>query len=255
MASYTNFYENIKEAEMRLKNTVVLYDGEPYYVVNICDHKADGIFRVYLDPTGQKEGLSCSRFPGCPVGSSWDPNLGPTRGDAMDKWMELNPKNKILRKMMNSPSFNKFRPYPLGMVNKDGGVTYAERHPTRKTEQGLTNNMLVTNPVSVSGGAFKSSRHVDIISEELRETIINSYPSAQECLAALKDPRKANNAAAFHRNFAFARGPIGTIFLAYKQDVVGVLPGASLSHVRLGEEFKYTKEAIESLNLFGSITV
>ena len=48
--AHPNFYENLKEAQMRLLRTVVTYDNEPYYVGAITNHMKDGIFRVYLLP-------------------------------------------------------------------------------------------------------------------------------------------------------------------------------------------------------------
>jgi len=252
MPTYTNFYENLKEAEMRLKGTVVLYDGEPYYVLCVCDHKPDGIFRIYLYPIGVDQALKSGQgLSGVPSGSTWDPALGMTRGEAMDKWLTLNPTSKIIRKMMNSPLFNKFRPFPLGMLNLQGSVYFVERHPTRKSEQGLTNSMLHQNTISlINKKGFASP---DMTSAEMRATILNEYPSPQECLTKLADPEITNDSVAFNRNFALVRGPIDTLFLAYKQDVVGLLPSLSFASVKLGKKFAYTKEAVESLGLFGSV--
>ena len=56
MASYLNFYETVTEANMRLRQTVVLYDNEPYHVLAISDHISKGEealkgeFRIYLAP-------------------------------------------------------------------------------------------------------------------------------------------------------------------------------------------------------------
>lgn len=253
MAAYVNFYETIKEAEMRLKGTVILYDGEPHYVLCICDHKADGIFRVYLDPIGQEGGLEVNKHHDTPIPYSgpWNPAYG-HRGQAMDKWMEDHPKSKILRKMMNSPSFNKFRPFPLGMMNYQGSVYYVERSPTRKSEQGLTTSMISHSAVRLSNN--KAYPHVDTVSPEFREMVLGNYPSAAECLQNLKNPEKTNESAAFDRSFAFVRGPIDLLFLAYKQDIIGVLPSSSFSNVKLGKKFLYTREAVEGLGLFNAIT-
>jgi hypothetical protein len=49
MQEHVNFYENIKEARMRLKGTIVLYEGIPYRVLAIADHKGP-VFRIYLNP-------------------------------------------------------------------------------------------------------------------------------------------------------------------------------------------------------------
>jgi hypothetical protein len=52
MATHPNTFETVKEAMMRLRRTVVVYDGQPFVVLCITNHKADGIFRIYLQATG-----------------------------------------------------------------------------------------------------------------------------------------------------------------------------------------------------------
>ena len=82
MANHKNFYETIKEARMRLAQTVVMYDGEPYYVLALDNHKSDGIFRVYLDKLGQKGGMAHRR-----LNIPFEYYDGETSvGAAMDKW-------------------------------------------------------------------------------------------------------------------------------------------------------------------------
>lgn len=251
MKEYPNFYENIKEAEMRLKDTVVLYDGEPYYVLCICDHKPDGIFRMYLDPIGRKGGLTINSMD-VPY-QYWDNTKFATRGAAMDDWMDKNPDTRIIRKMMNSPLFNKFRPFDLGMCNVGSGVQYIERSPTRHTQQGLTAQMLSCTVLSIGTDAKRRLGGVHITSESFRDCVVSDYPSISECLDNLKDPKVSNEGAAFHRNFAFVRGPIDTMFLAYKSDIVGLLPYGDLSSVKLSPQFRHVKEAVTELNVFGNV--
>lgn len=255
MANYTNFYETLKEALMRLRGTVVLYDGEPYEVFCIAAHKPDGIFRVYLFPIGwdnppKKPDMGY-------VGSYEAAGVGPY----LDEWMKANPESGMLRKMMNSPLFNKFRPYPLGMCNLKGrGAFYIERQPARKTEQGLTGSMLVETAVTASMDDFDPTGkkraglyHISIFGPAFKSCVLGEYPSAHECLTNLNDPKIVNNSAAFHRKFALVRGPIGMLFLAYKQEVVGLLTNGNFSNLRLGREFQHTREVIEELNLFSAI--
>ena len=52
MEKNVNFYENLEEAQRRLRGTVVMYDGIPHYVLAITDHQSGGIFRVYMQDTG-----------------------------------------------------------------------------------------------------------------------------------------------------------------------------------------------------------
>lgn len=253
MADYNNFFETKKEAEMRLRGTVVVYDGYPYYVLGIGDHKSDGIFRIYLDPLSSNN-MTINNFPGIP---SYDMvPLGSSLGDMFDKFMEKNPKAPLIRKMMNSPKFNKFRPFPLGMCNMDNTVYYIERQPTRKTEQGLTHQMLSIQPIHLStkGGKPMSSSYFNMHGDDFKACIMGDYPAAYACLAALKNPKIDNDAAAFHREFAFVRGPLDTLYLAYRDNVIGILPNNDMSEVKIGKDYTYAREVVEGLGLFSNIS-
>lgn len=249
---YVNFYENLKEAKMRIEHTVVMYDGKPYYVLAVCDHKPDGIFRVYLDDLSSP---AIDRYSDIPIHYAPAAIEDPSHGQMMDKWMEKRPNAGVIRKMMNSPLFNKFRPFPLGMCNYGKKTYYLERGPSRPhSQQGLTKTMLHATCIDPSSGS-KGSIPLSLTSKELYRTIIGDYPTAKECLDALKDPTVLNTSVGFHRNFAFSRGPAGIIFLAYKTDIVGFLPERDLSSVVLDRSFAHTKEVVEDLSLFSSVLV
>lgn len=258
MAEHPNFYESLAEASMRLRNAVIMYDGEPYYCLGVTNHKPNGIFRIYLTPTGQETDDGMVSAVGVTPDFNLGPNNGPGVGTAMDEWMEAKKGHKVIRKEMNSPLFNKFRPFPLGMINTKGSVFYVERHPTRRTEQGLKQDML-TSKVLTAGGEeppkVKSygRMNVDMLGKEFRATVLGEYPSAQECLDNLLNPKIVNEAAAFHRDFALVRGAVDMIFLAYKEDIVGSLPKDSLEEVVLGRRFRHVREAVSDLRLFKSI--
>ena len=244
---HVNFYENIKEALMRLQYTVVMYDGEPYYVLTIADGKADGIFRMYMEPIGREKGSVLNSYGNVPHES--DPAH---RMKCMDEWMDKNPNSGVIRKMMNSPLFNKYRPFPLGMCNVGGRTLYLERQPLRHTQQGLSQAMLVASEVSL--GNIKSRLNaVDIHSPQFRDCVLGIFPEVKDCISNLLDPDIMNDAVGFHRNFAFVRGPVQTLFLAYKGDVIGLLPHGDTSTVRLAKQFAHTKEVVADLNLFGDI--
>lgn len=260
MANHKNFYETIKEARMRLAQTVVMYDGEPYYVLALDDHKADGIFRVYLDKLGQKGGLAHQRI-NIPFEYYGDEV---SIGTAMDKWLEKHPNEGVIRKMANSPLFNKFRPFPLGMINcdKTGKVFYARRGPTRHTQQGLTQSMFNIRPVELAGSVDPSSktfssRHSGpgITSNGSYLCYTNQYPPFEEVLGNLSDPTTENNAAAFHREFAILRGPLDMMFLAYKEDIVGFMPKGDASQLILARGYGHCREVIDELGKFASIEV
>jgi hypothetical protein len=88
-----------------------------------------------------------------------------------------------------------------------------------------------------------------------KDCILGNYPTPKDTLEGLKNPKFINESVAFNREFALVRGPIDLIFLAYREDIVGVLPNADFSRLKLGKEFIHTKEVIEELNLFSIVGV
>src|SRR3546814_12211748 len=121
---------------MRLVNTVVMYDNRPYYVLCSTDHKKDGIFRMYLDELYTERGAAISRIPGIPYEYNDGTPQHIERGKRMDNFLKDNPDCGIIRKNMDSPLFNRFRPFPLGMCNLNGETYFLCRSPTRNTQQG-----------------------------------------------------------------------------------------------------------------------
>lgn len=263
---HVNFYENLAEAQMRLRNTVVLYDREPYYVRAICNHHKDGIFRVYLDPLAEMGGskrVGQELYYGMENFTAEDPALG----RFIDSFMEKTP-GTLIRKQMNSPLFNRFRPFPLGMVNigEDPSVAeslkgkcyYIERQPTRNREQGLTAAacnenlvMLGERPANIYGRAGLNV--VSMYTRCFSDMIMGKYPTYNEAYLALIDPEVSNEAIAFHRNFALIRGPVETMFLGYKDKVVGLVTHNTNHNLILGKEYRHLKEAVEELNVFGTV--
>lgn len=261
MVQHTNFYETLKEAEMRLVHTAVLYDGEPYIVLAITNHKPDGIFRVYLDPFPTKPG-EMMHHQAQHVPYEWcdEPNM--TRGQKLDQYIEQTKGCPIIRKNINSPLFQKFRPFPLGMCNVGNGCYYLTRGPTRHTQQGLMDNSISQFKVSLlkedsSGrkGYNNNVKGVAFYSSSFRDVVKGVYPSLKETVEAFSDPTVTNEAVGFSRDFAIVKGPMNILFLDYKQDVIGYLPNGDLSKVILGREFKHTKEVVEELNAFSTVTV
>ena len=253
---YPNFYENIPEAVKRLHNTIVMYDGEPYYILAICGHRADNIFRVYMHAVGTDP------WPVQNVIDKWhreDSGLGPE----LDEWMEANKQSPVIRKAINSPKFNKFRPFPMGMCNVDGNVYYLERIPNRKTEQGLISSMVMETPVTAAAGAkapepgysYRGPQYVSLWSNDFKDTLLGRYPDPDLCLNQLLDPEVSNTAAAFNREFALVRGPLNMLFLAYQSEVVGLLPNNDYSRVIIGRDKKHTAEVVSELKLFSNLAI
>jgi hypothetical protein len=244
--TYPNFYETVKEANMRLRGTIVLYDKEPYYVLGVADHKGDGIFRIYLDPLSKLISMQ-NNPPPFLNGSEYN-----SFGVSMDAWLEANKDRGILRKHMTSTLFNKYRPFPLGMANYQGDAIFIERHPTRKTEQGLTESMLIQNLASLTSGS-RSGHYISFLSSQMADCIKGVFPSYEETISNLKDPDVVNRSVAFSRHFAVIRGPVETLFLLYKNDVIGIIDYNNPQSLKIAQKFLYTKESVESLNIFTNI--
>lgn len=242
--NYPNFYETLNEAQYRLMNTVVLYDKEPYRVILITSAHPDKIFRVYLLPLS---------WTGDWPDYSMYPNGSKEQMDYMDKWIEGTPKAGMLRKHINSPLFNKFRPFPLGMMNKEGKIYYLERMPVRHREQGLTRNSVSILPVTleIRNQAQVGGYH-EIFGKSMRDCILGLHPSLDECLKELKDPLTLNAGAAFHRECAVLKGPLDMFFLNVRGKTVGLIESkeATLAH-----EFRHLKELVENTNQFHRVTV
>lgn len=257
MPAYDSFYETVKEANMRLQNTVILYEGLPYYVLCVDNHKADGIFRIYLDPVSPDKDLEVEVVPGIPY--IWHTEGGVSVGMKMDEYLNNHPDSRIKRKMMNSPGFNKFRPFPLGMVNLDHEVFYAERRPTRHTHQGLTKDMVLTTRVTETGENFKgypgNRLNLAPSNKKYYDMYVGNYPTLDETLVALSDPDVANLGAAFSRNFAVIRGPARLLFLAYKTETIGIIPNRDRSLVSLSPEYAQLRELIQESSYFSTVNI
>jgi hypothetical protein len=257
MKEHPNFYENLKEAQDRLNRTVVLYDNLPYFVHAITDHKKDGIFRMYLDPVGRNlnEAFTVLK-PFLNICSGYAPDY-PLLGQELDKWLDATPDCGVLRKQMNSPFFNRFRPFPLGMCNIGTQVYYVERQPIRPAmQQGLTKSACFETLITAGSRQDSPTRiaeKLDIQSPAFKDCILGDHYSPYEVLKYLLDPTVAHDALAFHREFALVHGPIDLLFLAYRSDIIGILPKNNFEFVRLGQEFSYCKEVVEELNLFNRV--
>lgn len=247
MAEYINFYENLTEAHQRLLQTLIMYDGEPYRVVAITDHREkDKIFSIYLMPLPYRPSGWPSNVEGFRHGSK-------EQGEYLDNWMKENKDNRMLRKNMNSPKFNKFRPFPLGMINERGVANFLQRQPQRTRESGLSRNSILQTNISLDGTGYEGPRQSAIETEEMRDCILGIYPSYAECITQLKKPDVGNFSVAFNRNFAIIRGPLNLFFLNYKADTIGLIRNDD--QLLLGKEYKHFREVVEELGTFSRVEV
>ena len=262
MPQFTNFYENVQEARLRLLNTVVTYDGIPCYVHWISDDHEDGKFRIYVELIGgaARHGLVQDRRNDFPNRQNYSE---PSYSSVLDQWILNNPDEFVVRKYMSSAKLNKYRPFPLGNVNYNGEVIYVERRPTRQTIQGIRADSLLCEKVSASpnvlpeGGLLsKMSRaYVEPYSLEFVDCVLGNYPDYKNCIDHLRSAECGNSGLAFNRDFSVLRGPVRTLFLCYKTEGVGIVTGPYGNFLTLSEEFEYLKEQIEELNVYDSILV
>src|SRR3546814_4921159 len=96
------------------------------------------------------------------------------------------------------------------------------------TQQGLMDNMMKCTQLS-AGPVYKLVHPPGVTNFDLYNTVMGNYPTAKECVHELTDPNCLNTVAAFHRAFAFIKGSVDTIFLAYNQDLIGVIPNRDIS--------------------------
>lgn len=261
---HKNFFETVAEANIRLRNTVIWYDGPgeqgPYHVMLVTGDSGDD-FKIYMKKLGQKYSSVPNVIP---------PNdhIGSNTNGAqalMDQFMKNHPGWNMVRKDLSSPYFKSFRPFPLGMMNQvkrdkagkavDCETLFLERQPNRATQQGLTKPMIYAKSVNaaISRSPKPVDHYFDTWSQGFYDCILGKHPSIDECLSNLTDRSIANEAAAFHRYFAIVKGPCDMLFLSYKGEVVGMLDNRNRSSITVASEYKYTREAIDDLRVFNSI--
>lgn len=258
MPQFINFYENLAEARLRLLNTIVTYDGHPCYVHWIAEHQGDGRFRIYIEKLGTVGyGFGRDNYPDFPDRNNCYEN---NYASVLDEWLDRNPDAAIVRKLMSSAKFNKFRPFPLGNVNYNGEVYHIERRPTRQTIQGIRSESILTEKVTASPNVDTGNSisklmrvHIDLYGREFADCVLGNYPSYQEVIENLRSPLCANSGAAFHRDFSVVRGPIKTLFLCYKTEGIGFIGVGD--GLLLDSSYEYLKEQVEELNVFPYINL
>ncbi len=139
-----------------------------------------------------------------------------------------------------------------------GRCYYLARQPQRQREQGINTLMVDEHRVTLGkrdGPQRVGMDAVPLYSRAFHACVKGIYPSPKDCLVNLLDPDIENDAVGFSRHFALLRGPVDTLFLGYKTDVIGSFPRDDFSLLRLERKFVHTKEVIEELNLINTIDV
>lgn len=147
-------YENAHDAQMRLRGTVVLYEGSPVYIREIREGDGDSILRVMFDHL--------------PI---------------TVKGVETAAK----RKFISSKNFD-IAPFKLGYVNAPTGAFYCTRFPNRVQKQGLCSENFsakTNNGKDISFGTFTTTKEVVAM-------VNGDYPTFDVALRALgKSPAVA----------------------------------------------------------------
>lgn len=117
-------YESAEDARLRLKGTIVKYDGAPHYITDVRS-ELDGPFRIHCSPL-------------------------PYKGDAG------------VRKYISSKKFD-IEPFALGyMNNSERDASYLSRAPARQQRQGLSSENLKGCPLPLTV-AMQHDCFVDMI--------------------------------------------------------------------------------------------
>ncbi len=207
------FWTDLEQAQQRLTNSVVLYDGQPVLIAQV-EEGDDGI------PRGQLYTL---------------PDLKTT-----------------VRKKLNSPKFKRFRELPpLGWINHHGRgqAVYAARRAVNGRVHGVSaGNTLISivnqaaiHPVLQAGAM---SFNTLIGDKGFVDGHNNDFPNLKEILGRIKP----STAVAFARTFCVIADMDGVRWLYRGPDRVGIF--AEPDVLSLPRKFSYLREEIMAEKLF-----
>ena len=190
-------YESVNDANMRLGNTIVLYDGKPVYVREVGaigegEGKNGDIFRVYVKEL---------------------PLTAEDRGN-------------YDRKFISSKKFD-LAPFPMGFMNHNGKAIYLSRAPKKQQRQGLSEGTLSSYTLGDTTGS-RAVRFNDLLRmTEFTDCISNKYPNVREATRLVE---AGADSVAFSRVFAIARDASlpELIYLYHKKDKVGFIMDGNL---------------------------
>jgi hypothetical protein len=210
-------YENVEDAKLRLRNTVVLYKGEPVLITDVARGEGkDDIFRVLFNPL---------------------PNAG------VDPFgRKVADPGAAERKYISSKHFD-IAPFRMGYVNTPKtGAFFCSRVPNRVQKQGLCGENFVAK--YDTGGIVHFNTF--LACKSVVDMVHNRYPSLDE---AVKELAKCPSVA-FHREFAVMKDEVipDLVYLYHKGQKVGMYSKGE-NKVCLGNKFNCLKESLEELKL------
>lgn len=204
------FWTDTGQARDRLNSTVIMYDGEPYKVMEIRDGEGytDGVPRAVLRPMG--------------MGRSAEP--------------------KLITRTLSSPKFEKFRALPpLGWVNMDRllsgsrkvakNAVFLKRRSQRRVSHGFNNNNIYvyglyntknSDPVCLSSGG--SFRFVSDVAMDVgyMDACLKRFPPMEDILANVEE----GSIVAYNPLYAIQRDNRGMFWLLRETTPVGFFAGA-----------------------------
>lgn len=222
-------YETPEDAKMRLRNTVVLYKGDPVLIQDVQRGEGkDDILRVL--------------FTELPVGKGAIPQKKPRFAPPPEPEgipFQAPPAEDARRKYISSKHFD-IGPFRLGYLNAKGGAVYCSRMPNRIQKQGLcAENFTATDHLARRHGfdAFLQAGDVG-------KMVAGDYPSFDKAVELLdKCP-----AVAFSRDYCLVKDEVlpGLVYLYHKNAKVGMYAKGDVS---LGNKFACLKESLEEMKL------
>jgi len=212
-----NFYDNRDEAEIRLRNSIVEYEGRPVWVDAVTDGYDDNLCRIHIAEL--------------PLVTTPDGRRLVTQ-----------------RKIINSPGFKSFRPIRTGWFNPYAWcsanrfplhASYLSRHGARRRRQGLNEENAFRTNVNPDRIPILH-RMGDIIKDAgFAEAMRGDFPSLDEALERLTP----NSSMAIALDWCVHRDEQGFTWLYYLTDEVGMFFRGSLY---VFENFAYLRETIQS---------
>jgi hypothetical protein len=217
-------YENPDDAKMRLRQTVVLYKGQPALIQDVIRGEGkDDILRVLFQELPTK---GVGYIPGRLGDDPFKP-----------------PKEDAKRKYISSKHFD-VAPFKMGYVNREDGTGafFCSRLPNRIQKQGLCQENFKGTDNYGKPIPFTTF----LTCKETPAMVAGRYPSFKEALEGLaKVP-----AVAFSTEFCLVKDPVidNLVFLFRKGSKVGMYARNS-GEVTLGKKFVCLKESLQELGL------
>lgn len=205
-------YETAEEVEFRLRNTVVLYDGDPVYITKTNLPGADDegeIARVFFQP------------------------------------LPYNGRGREVRKYLSSKKFD-LTPFKMGFMNYEGAAYFLARQPLRQNRQGLGAGTL-----SIKNMSPNETRGIDfntvITADGFVDMIRGKYPSFQEAGEMLNGGDAYS--VAVSRSFCFLFDTdLDMLLLSHR----GVKCGTAMKGdkaIRLPEKFHFLRQEAEECRI------